>query len=906
MEPNDEKTSLSHIGIIRRSGRYPWGSGGTPYQRSKDFKAYFQGMKDKGLTERQIAQALGIKSPELRATISLSTNVIFAENQAMATRLKEKQWSNKRIGDHMGVNESTVRGWLKAADNIKDRTLVATMKVLRDNVFTKAWLDVGKGTELYLGISETKLRTAIAAMRDEGFEQWLVKIPQLGTDKLTELKILAHPGTTWADAKKAVNEGLVYNIQDHSPDGGLSFMTPKPEPVSVNSKRLTVRYGEDGGSQMDGVIELRRGVPDLNLGAKRYAQVRVAVDGTHYLKGMAIYADDLPTGTDIRFNTSKSRSEAPSKLDTMKPLKEGPENARNRFGATTYPKVYLDAAGKEHTSPLNIVNEEGAWDGWSKSLSSQMLSKQSIILASNQLGKTQAKKQADLNEIMALTNPIVKKRLLEEFAASADSAAVHLKAASLPRQASNVILPMNSMRPGEVYAPGFNHGEKVALVRYPHGGPFEIPQLTVNNNNRKAKSIIGGALDAIGIHHTVAQQLSGADFDGDSVLVIPNDSGKVKNRPPLQGLANFDPKTSYPEVPGMTHMTKANTQKEMGKISNLITDMTIKGANDTEIAAAVRHSMVVIDAEKHSLNYKLSERDNGIAKLKATYQGGANKGASTIISKSSAEARIPQQRLRRQSEGGPIDPKTGNLVFVKTNRVRESTTIDPRTGAKITKTIPAITKGTKGEFTKDARTLSSGEPMEEVYASHANALKAMANTARKTTLTIKDPLQSPAAKAAYATEVASLRRKLQEAQMNAPLERRAQIIGNATARARVAANPQADKDDVRKIRFESLEDARIQTGALKQRIGSESVPLLEREWRAIQAGAVSATMLREILSNSNMDRVRELATPRSSTSLTPGQLALAKSMSSSGRTVTEIAAALGLPRTTVSDNLAAG
>ena len=45
-----------------------------------------------------------------------------------------------------------------------------------------------------------------------------------------------------------------------------------------------------------------------------------------------------------------------------------------------------------------------------------------------------------------------------------------------------------------------------------------------------------------------------------------------------------------------------NTQTEMGKISNLITDMTLKGATQDELARAVRHSMVVIDAEKHMIS----------------------------------------------------------------------------------------------------------------------------------------------------------------------------------------------------------------------------------------------------------------------------------------------------------------
>lgn len=910
MEPTQEEEALKHIGILRRSGRYPYGTGGTPYQRAKDFQTYLDEMRngDPPLTDSQIAESMGIKTPELRDTIALAREVVYAENQATAQRMVNKEgWSVRATAERMlgdASKESTVRGWLKTADEVKDKTITAIANLLKDHLNVKKWLDVGQGTEHYLGISAVRLRTAISALKDEGYVTHSVKVAQLGTDKMTELKILGLPGTTWGEAKGAVLAGNVFNIKDKSDDGGLTFMRPKEEPVSVSSKRIDVRYAEDGGAKMDGIIELRRGVPDLSLGANRYAQVRVAVDGTHYLKGMAMYADDLPSGVDIRFNSSKPAST--SKLDAMKPLKEGEENAGNRFGATTYPAVYKDAKGVERTSALNMVNEEGAWDGWARSLSSQMLSKQSVLLASNQLAKTRDQTQKKLDEIMALTNPVVKKQLLTDFALSADSAAVHLKAAALPRQSSHAILPMNSMRPNEVYAPNFKDGERVALVRYPHGGPFEIPQLTVNNKNTTAKRIMGGARDAIGIHHSVAQQLSGADFDGDTVLVIPNNSGRVKSQAPLEDLKDFDPKMAYPEVPGMTYMTKANTQKEMGKISNLITDMTIKGASSGEIAKAVRHSMVVIDAEKKNLDYKLSEKQNSIAMLKAKYQGGPARGASTIISKSSATARIPQVRLRRASEGGSIDPATGELVYVSTGKTRTITRTNPRTGEKVTTVEPVTTKGTKGGFAKDARDLVStpGEPMEFVYADHANAMKAMANTARKAAVAIKDPIQSKSARGYYDAEVTSLKAKLKEAQMNAPLERRAQIVGNATARARIDANPNLDSDDVKKIKYQSLQDARLQTGALKQRIGSEHVPLLAREWEAIQAGAVSSTMLRQILSNSNMDRVKELATPRYRSSLTPGQIALAKSMAGSGRGLSEIAAALGIPRSTLADNLA--
>lgn len=899
-------------------------------------------MRAKGLTPSQIAEGLteyaNINKPEgardvkisttqLRAAVASSTEQIRGENTNTAIKLLKTGMSTSAIGREMGVNESTVRGWLKTAESAKEGSLKATADVLKAEVEKKQFLDVGKGEHLYLGISFTKFNTAVAMLQDEGYEVHSIKVPQLGTGKMTNYKVLAKPGVTWNETRLAVNRGELRVITAQSDDGGLTFRTPKDQPVSVNSKRIDVRYAEDGGTKMDGVIELRRGVEDLSLDAKRYAQVRVAVDGTHYLKGMAMYADDLPDGVDMRFNTNKSKTDskvlAEGKLGTMKPMKtdaDGNVDPDNPFGATTRPKMYVDKKGKEQTSPLNIVNEEGRWDQWANNLSSQMLSKQPLTLASAQLGKVKTAKQEELDEIMALTNPVVKRKLLQEFADSADAAAVHLKAAHLPRQSTHVILPMNSMRPNEIYAPNFDNGERVVLVRHPHGGPFEIPELVVNNKNRTAQRILENAKDAVGIHHSVAEQLSGADFDGDTVLVIPNDHRKVKTRPPLEGLKGFDPKTDYkiPDDDTTTpRMTKQNTQTEMGKISNLITDMTIHKANDDEITRAVKHSMVVIDAEKHGLNYKQSERDHGIANLKKTYQKASKSGsggASTLISKASSEDRVPQRKQLSGAKG--IDPKTGEKVFVPTGRTRKIP-IDPNTGKPLKrppggfkpsdyehfKEEPLTTKGTKMEFVKDAFDLSSGQPMENVYAAHANAMKALANQARKADVELKMPKQSSAAKAVYAKEVASLDAKLAISQRNAPIERRAQVIGNAMAKARIEANPGLDKDDIKKINYQSLEEARLITGAGKKRIGSEEMPLTDREWEAIQSGAISSSKLGEILSNADMKRVRELATPKPRTSLTPGQMARARQMEAQGRPMSEIADSLGLPRSTIIDNL---
>jgi hypothetical protein len=749
--------------------------------------------------------------------------------------------------------------------------------MLRDQVADKTYLDVGVGTEHYIhgGISNQKMKTAIAALEEEGYKSFYVKIPQVGTGQFTNTKVLTPPGTKFPDV--IANQGKIRGIQTWSEDGGKSWTSVKP-PLQVNPKRVAVRYKEDGGAEADGVIEIRRGVEDLSMGNARYAQVRVAVGGTHYLKGMAMYADDLPDGVDIRFNTNKSNTG--NKLDAMKKLKDDPENP---FGTVVRQRTTPD--GKKVTSALNIVNEEGSWATWSSKLSSQFLSKQSPTLAKEQLGLRFDEKKAEYDEIMALTNPTVRKLLLTKFADGADSSAVHLKAAGLPRTKSHVILPINSLKETEIYAPNYRDGEKVVLVRHPHGGKFEIPELTVNNRNPDAKRLIQNAVDAVGINHKVAERLSGADFDGDTVLVIPNNSRKVKNQAPLAGLKDFDPSV-YKLPDDAPRMTARNKQLKMGDISNLITDMTIMGANDRELAAAVRHSMVVIDAEKHHYDYKQSAKDNGIAALKEKYQGKSNAGAATLIAKASSRQEVPNRKPREMKDGGPIDPATGKKVYQYTN--------ESYVNAK-GKTVVKTFTSTKMAETDDARTLSSGLPMEEVYASYANALKSIANDARKSALMTQAIPYNKSAKATFAKEVSSLNSKLNEALKNAPLERQAQVLANAQVKMKTDANPSMEKEDLVKIRSQALTQARLRTNP----DGKTIVDITPDEWRAIQAGAISNNKLTQILNNTDLDQIKALATPRDRPVMNDAKVARATSMLAAGYTQAEVASALGVPTTTL-------
>lgn len=870
---------LYHYGIKRRSGRYPWGSGAKKSRNASDFLSTVDVLEKDGFNEKQIAEYFGLQTKQLRAYKSNASNEVRAAKAAMALRLKDKGYSNSEIGRRMGINESSVRSLLDPAISMRKNASTNTAEMLEKEIASKKYIDVGGGVENQIGVSRNTLDNAVEQLRAKGYTYHYLKVEQLGTGKFTSIKVLAAPDVTYKEVKD--NQSKVTSPGFYSEDLGQTVVGIKP-PSSISSKRILVNYGDQGGSDKDGVIELRRGVKDLDLGAARYAQVRVAVDGTHYLKGMAMYSDDIPKGYDVIFNTNKNSSTP--KMDVFKKMKDDPENP---FGATIRQKTYIGKDGKEHLSALNIVNEEGDWNTWKKTLSSQMLSKQSTALAKKQLKLAYDIKKEEFDEICSLKNPVIKKCLLDKFADNCDSSAVHLKAAGLPRQASKVILPFPEMKDSEIYAPSYRNGEKVVLIRYPHGGTFEIPELVVNNkSNKKAKGLIGNAQDAVGINPRVAERLSGADFDGDTVLVIPVGKVKIKTSAPLKGLKNFDPKVAYPGYPGMPKPGEKGSgfdkQGKMGDISNLITDMTIKGAPADDIAAAVRHSMVVIDAEKHNLNWRQSYLDNGIANLKAKYQGASNAGASTLISRAKGDKRVPKRK-----DGYKVDPETGRKIFTETGETYE----------KNGKQVVRLQKSSKMYETEDAYSLSSGTAMENTYADHANKLKALANSARKTSLTTKPIPYSPEAKAKYRQEVDSLNAKLNIALKNRPLERKAQLLANERVKLVRQNNPDMDKDDIKKLKNQALTQARLQTGASKK---ARLVDITDREWEAIQSGAISTNKLSQIIQNSDLDILKQRSMPRESRGISDAKRARAKMLESNGYTLAEIADSLGVSTSTIS------
>lgn len=881
---------LMHYGMPRRSGRYPWGSGDNPYQHSGDFLSRVEELKKQGLSETEIAKSMGLTTTQYRTQKSLAKDERRALEVATAKGLREKGYSLNEIAEKMGyTNDSSIRSLLNENSEARMNQARKTAEFLKEQIDKKGMIDVGTGVERELGISKEKLNQALYILEMEGYPVYGGGVPQVtNPGKQTNIKVICPPGTEHKDIYNFEN---VHSVTDYvSHDGGDTFDT-FVYPKSMDSSRLQIRYAEEGGVQKDGVVEIRRGVEDLSLGSSHYAQVRILVDDTRYIKGMAIYSDDLPDGVDVVFNTNKKLGTP--KNDVLKKITDDPENPFGSLIKAGGQSYYIDANGQRQLSLINKRAEEGDWGEWSDHLPSQFLSKQSMTLIKKQLGLAAADKQAEYDEICSLTNPTVKKALLKSFADDCDSAAVHLQAAALPRQKYQVILPITTMKDNEVYAPNYKNGEQVALIRFPHGGTFEIPVLTVNNKQADARRILGNAKDAVGINSKVAERLSGADFDGDTVMVIPT-GGKVKitSTSPLRGLEGFDPKAEYgPDTyKGRTVKAMKNTQTEMGKISNLITDMTLKGATEDELARAVRHSMVVIDAEKHKLDYKQSEADNGIASLKKKYQGTVDEdgryheGAATLISRAKSETSV----LKRK--GSPIiNPETGEQSY---KEVYEEY-VD-----KNGKTRVRTQASTKMAETKDAYLLSSGTPQEEAYADYANKMKSLANQARKEMVSTGKIAYSASAKAAYQEEVDSLSAKLNVALMNAPRERQAQVIANASVAAKKQDNPDMTNGEIKKANQQALTAARASVGARR-----ETIKVTDREWEAIQAGAISENKLTQIINNVDIDDLRQRATPRSTTELSAAKVSKITSMNASGYSIAEIAEALGVSTSTVSKYL---
>lgn len=976
----NDGASMAHIGMPRRSGRYPWGSGDDPNQHgSGDFLSRVEALKKKGWqpTTENIKKTFNMTTQQYRDEVGKCDTERRMNNiktaQAISGDIGLNQLTGKpqysAIAAKMGVGESTVRGWLNPKSETKTNEAREVADFIKDQVAKKGMIDVGSGVEAELGVTYTKLNRALSLLKDEGYVIAAGGIKQpTNPGQQTTQKVICPPGTPYKVTEKGniVTSAIydfanVHSLNEYtSRDGGKTF-EKFVYPKSMDSKRMHIRYADEKGSdgitgvEKDGIVELRRGVADLSLGDKRYSQVRILVDDTHYIKGMAVYSDNMPDGVDVVFNTNKAKGKPMQEV--LKPVdKNLKTNPDNPFGSTIKAggQSYYDDPKGTHIDPvtgkrqsLSLINkraDQGDWTEWTDSLPSQFLSKQSKALAEKQLKQAIDDSIAEYKNIMALTNPTIKKHLLKKYADQCESAAVHLKAAALPGQKYHVIIPINTLKDNEIYAPQYENGTQLALIRYPHGGTFEIPILTVNNKNKLGNNVIGAdSIDAVGITKAVADRLSGADFDGDSVMAIPTHDGKVKiaSTPELQGLKGFDAK----EVYGTTTVGKGSdevylnkdghkiipmknpktgtdrTQYEMGVISNLITDMTLGGAKPSETAQAVRHSQVVIDAAKHKLDYKQSYVDNQIKSLINKYQRTVDKdgnikigGASTIISRASGQATVLKRqgtpKINKKGEDW-YDPNIpeGSYVYKTADKLTYEKTRTNKKGEVITTTVERTQPSTKMAEAHDAYELVSAarHPMEIVYAEYANTMKDLARKIRLDYTEVQKIAYNKDSAKVYAKEVASLKEKVTNSNLNKPKEREALRRANVEIDAKKAAYKEANEGakmkngDSKKLSQQTVAKYRDEVEAVTRK--KRNIAITDKEWEAIQSGAITEKLLTDILDNTDIAELRQRAMPRTSTSLNASQIARVKTLGNNGYSLNEIAKKMGISTSKVSEYL---
>lgn len=939
---------LKHIGVKRRSGRYPW----DPFlhlPKNYKFIEDRDELKKRGLSDNEIAKEMGLSTTVYRSKVTIAKEELKQYNMQRIAKLQSEGMIIDDIAKTIGTTGQTVRNYLEEIKNPNKSARAqrvqteAVAQTLEDAVKRSKYIDVGKGVEIQMGISKEKLKSGLNALVESGeYEVHNLRIAQV-TDKnnSTPVKVLTKKGVERAEIYK--NMDKVRPVEEFAINGDARMFQQMERPKSIGWDRVHIRYAipegqkghgtNDDGAMMDGAMFLRPGVKDLNLGKASYAQVRIAVGDTHYLKGMALYGTEemfkgIPKGTDIIFNTNKTANKTPQEV--LKELKKNPEGGApiegpNPFGATVKRQnTLVDSKGNPVYKPgvkdrfgnkvpeigsINIVNEEGDWGSWSKALSAQFLSKQPTTVVHERLKATMKQVQDEYESIQKVTNPVIKKQLMESFVSDLESKQVHMKAAAPKGFQGHVILPVPDMKENEVYAPNYKNGEKVVLIRYPHGGRFEIPELTVNNNSVARKMISKDSPDAIGIHPKVASKMSGADFDGDTAYVIPNNKGKFKSRDSLKELKNFDP-NMYADKPGtFTPITKRYQQTLMGVVSNLITDMTLQGAPSSEIARAVKHSMVVIDAEKHKLNYRRSAEENGIDALMKRYMTHVDKVKYGELERYNPKTRrvdkvIDPEKLKKDLTPGKEYTSASTII----SRHKQSVITDgyqvevpdPKSKSGGTKMVWRNKKETYlVNMVKDANVFlgPNATKTEHHYADYINELKAFKNKVDAEMNGIKTPARDPKAAKIYSEEVLSMKDKVNQVKINRIKERQAQRMAEVSSKAEIARRSEDEvlkKDEISRIKQQALNKARSMVGAERT-----PVTITDDEWDAVQSNAVSGTLLKELVSFMDDSQLKSLATPRANKQMTEARKSKAKALLANGYTIAQVAEALGVSSSTI-------
>ena len=194
----------------RGSGRYPLGSGKNPNQHSGDFLSRVETMRKSGMSETQIAEALGMTTTQLRVQKSLAKDERRSQEVATARRLRDEGYSLNEIAAKMGYNsDSSIRSLLNENSESRMNQAKTTAEFLKRQIAEKGMIDVGVGVERELGISKEKLDQALYILEQEGYPVYNGRIPQAtNPGKFTTLTVACPQGTEHREKLQEVLKGL--------------------------------------------------------------------------------------------------------------------------------------------------------------------------------------------------------------------------------------------------------------------------------------------------------------------------------------------------------------------------------------------------------------------------------------------------------------------------------------------------------------------------------------------------------------------------------------------------------------------------------------------------------------------------------------------------------------------------
>ena len=195
---------LMHYGTPRHSGRYPYGSGKNPYQHTGDFLSRIDELKSKGLTDTEIAKAMGLTTTQFRIQRLLANDERRALEVERAKSLRSDGYNNREIARIMGYNnESSIRSLLNADSEARMNLARTTANKLKQQVDENGMIDVGVGAERYLGVSREKMNEALYILELEGYNCFGGGVPQVtNKGKQTNLQVLCPPGTPYKEITK--------------------------------------------------------------------------------------------------------------------------------------------------------------------------------------------------------------------------------------------------------------------------------------------------------------------------------------------------------------------------------------------------------------------------------------------------------------------------------------------------------------------------------------------------------------------------------------------------------------------------------------------------------------------------------------------------------------------------------